>query len=194
MISFDKTYKQILSTACLNCLDPYFQPANRSLPNVGCCSYSPVFTLFELNACLMNNDEAFFRERIFANKDASIHDFEVIVHAKVNDAFYTTDVTSLSKIEIDDVKLGYSVCQFFKKGAGCQLYPSYKNATCRSFICMAIEENLTDIEQKRLSESAKNIQEEVKAFNRCYTKLFQRKGWNFHRYLDEIIAYFQKRF
>lgn len=193
MISFDTTYKQILSNACFNCCDAYFQPANPMLPKVGCCSYSPNFTLFELNACLKNNDEVFLREKIFANTNATIHDYEVIVHANVNEAFFTHDVSSLSKIEVDDLKLSYSICQFFKEGAGCQLHPSYKNATCRSFICLAVEQVLSDIEQRSLSEAIKNIQEEAKAFNRYYTSLFQRKGWNFHNHLDKIIAYFSKK-
>lgn len=194
MISFDSTHKQILSPSCVNCRDPYFQPADDTLLKVGCCSYSPVFTLFELNACIAHGEESFFREKIFANKHAMIRDFEVIVYAAVNEAFYKRNLSTFSKIEIDDVRLSYSVCQFFEDGIGCQLPPSFKNATCRSFICMTVEQCLTDIEQKALYQAAKNIQNEVKTFNDCYIKVFQEQRWNFHHHLDEIIAYFQNNF
>lgn len=190
MISFDKTHNQLLSAACLNCHDPYFAPANDSIPKVGCCSYSPVFSLFELNACIRRHDAQFFLDKIYHHPSATISDFAVTVHAQIHKSFFDLDLSSFSSIELTDTKLSYSVCQFFKDGVGCILHPTYKNAVCRSFICTTIEQQLSDIEQKLLTDTVKLIQEEAHSFNKHYIKLFQQKNWNFHNHIEQITAHF----
>ncbi|WP_216829166.1 hypothetical protein [Alkalihalobacterium elongatum] len=192
MIIYDKDNHQILSKACLNCADPYFQPAHSSLPTVGCCSYSPVISLFEIHQMLKLDDRDFFFHHIFNNTNATINDYNIVIHANVNPLFETENTDHLSSIKTSDLKLSYSICQFFKMNKGCSLLPSYKNATCRSFICSTVESQMDTYEQKDLSEWTRSIQLETKTFNDTHQNILQKRGITLSRNVEDVLFYLEQ--
>lgn len=191
MITFDKKDNQILTTACINCKDPYFAPAKATMIHAGCCSYSPVFSLHEINEILKNNGRDDFFRFIYTNAKATIMPYEVIVHAHVDPLFHKQKLDHLSTIDQDDIRLQYSVCQFFEPQKGCRLPPPYKNATCRSFICLTVEEQLDEAMKLKLKEWNTSIQKEVHAFNEKHRKTLQLKGFDLQNNVQEVVDYLQ---
>ncbi|MDE5411831.1 hypothetical protein [Alkalihalobacterium chitinilyticum] len=191
MIEIDKKQLQILSKACFNCSDSYFQPGHSSLPVIGCCSYSPVISLYEINQMVQQTDRNFFINTIYKNDNCTINDFNIIIHAHVHPLFEEENTDQLSSIELSDLKLSYSTCQFFERNKGCSLKPSYKNATCRSFICSTIEDQLDTEHQKHLSEWSRTIQLETKTFNDIHQAILKEKGLSLTKNVDTVLDYLE---
>ncbi len=191
MINFDSKNKQILTSACLKCIDPYFAPAQQNMIHAGCCSYSPVFGLFEIYQMVKDGKENYFMERIYQNKEATVFPFEIVIHADVNPLFHKQKVDHLTPIEKADLRLQYSVCQFFKPKKGCDLPASYKNATCRSFICLPVEENLDHRTQTQLKEWNAIIRKEVHTFVELHRNVLQLRGLNLLNNVTAVIEYLQ---
>ncbi|WP_209122669.1 hypothetical protein [Alkalihalobacillus sp. BA299] len=191
MIEYDQKNKQILSSACLSCSDPYFQPGHSSLPTVGCCSYSPIISLFEIHRMVKQNDTDFFINNIYNNPNRTVSEYHIIIHAHVHPRFQRQNTDQLSSIEKADLKLSYSICQFFERKNGCSLLPSYKNATCRSFICSSIEQQLDDHTQKQLLNWTRSIQLETKTFNTYHEKALKSKGLTLKNNVEAVISYLQ---
>ncbi|MEB1806750.1 MAG: hypothetical protein LPK26_05570 [Bacillaceae bacterium] len=191
MIEIDKNQRQILSKACFNCSDPYFQPGHSSLPVIGCCSYSPVISLYEIYQMVQQNDRNFFENVIYNNDNCTINDFNIIIHAHVHPHFQEKNTGQLSSIELSDLKLSYSTCQFFKSNKGCSLKPSYKNATCRSFICSTIENQLDTQHKKQLIEWSRTIQLETKMFNDTHQAILKEKSLSLTKNVDTVLNYLE---
>ena len=191
MITYDAKHKQLLTTACLNCKDPYFAPAKPTMMHVGCCSYSPVFSLFEIYKMLQDNNKEFFLESIYHHKSAEITPYEVVIHAKVDPLFEENKLEHLSTIEQEDIRLQYSVCQFFKPQKGCNLPPSYKNATCRSFICLTVEEKLNSHTKTEVKNWNILIQKEVNSFVKQHEKALKLRGINLQNNVISVLDYLQ---
>src|SRR5699024_794192 len=141
MINWDAHFKQLLSTQCQRCPDPYFAPLHHQLPHVGCCSHSPVFGLFEIYKMVKAGDRAFFVEQIYQNEHTVVDEYTLTVRAHIDPLYYEElPSNQMSPLEEEDFKLGFSRCSFFVEGKGCGLNPLYKPSTCRSFICSTIEQ------------------------------------------------------
>ncbi|WP_078428439.1 hypothetical protein [Alkalihalobacterium alkalinitrilicum] len=191
MIEYDKTNCQILSEACFNCNDPYFKPGHSNLPSVGCCSYSPVISLFEIYKMVKQKDYRFFMNEIYNNPNCTIYDDYIIIHAEVHPSFHQKKTDHLSDIEKDDLKLSFSTCQFFQMYKGCTLYPSYKNATCRSFICSTIESQLDDHTQKKMIEWTRTIQVEAQTFNSYHRRVLVKNKLSFKKNVAAVLTYLE---
>ncbi|MFC0472814.1 hypothetical protein ACFFHM_20585 [Halalkalibacter kiskunsagensis] len=194
MIEFDNTNKQILSQACLTCKDEYFQPPINNMPKVGCCSYSPTFYLYEI-AQMCRRDEQFFFQNILAHPTAEISPFSIKIHANTHPAYsqaVANNKQTLSKIEEDDLRLSYSTCQFFKKEEGCTLHPSFKNSVCRSFICLSIENSLTEKKKQTLLKWTKLIKNEEMTFQRVHEHELKQKDLTLLSNPIEVVHYFQQ--
>lgn len=191
MISFDAKYKQVLTSACLQCKDPYFAPAKSEMVHAGCCSYSPVFSLFEIYQMTKDGKQDFFLETIYNHKTATIMPYEVIIHAEVHPLFYEQKIDHLPQIEKDDLRLKYSVCQFFEPQKGCRLPASYKNSTCRSFICLTVEEQLNNEVQTQLKNWNTLIKQEVNDFVQHHRNELQQRRLNLQNNVQGLIVYLQ---
>ncbi|QOY35380.1 hypothetical protein AWH56_022250 [Anaerobacillus isosaccharinicus] len=189
MITFDSQYKQVLTSACLKCKDPYFAPAHPVMVHVGCCSYSPVFGLFEIYQMIKAGNSEFFMESIYHHRSATIMQYEIIINAEVSPLFYEQKINHLSPIEKDDIRLQYSVCQFFKQQKGCTLPATYKNSTCRSFICLTVEEQLDDQTQAELKKWNTLIKQEVNAFVEQHRLELQRRSLNLQTNVQGVVDY-----
>ncbi|WP_088105313.1 hypothetical protein [Halalkalibacter urbisdiaboli] len=187
MIIFDKTYNQLLTNACLTCQDEHFQPPIPELPVIGCCSYSPVFTLFEIHNMVKINEDFFYS--LYSHQAATIHPFTIFVEAEVHATFHLLDLSPYSKLERDDLKTSYSICQFFKNDQGCSLHPSFKNAVCRSFICTTVEDALSDNQKQQLAEWTNAIQKEVQYFLHVHKHELEKRSINLINEPDEVVAY-----
>ena len=194
MLIWDQKHKQLLSHDCRNCPDPFFAPYSEDLPHVGCCSYSPVFTLFEIYKMVQASEELFFWDRIYHNPNSTVKDYEIIVHAHVHSKFDEAkkEIGLSSKLEEEDFKLRFSVCQFFKDGKGCGLNPHFKNKVCRSFICPALEDRMEDSEKQHLEDHVKEIQAEVEGFLNVHETVLKQRGWTFADHMEEIVDYLEK--
>ncbi|HJV45058.1 MAG TPA: hypothetical protein VJ824_04940 [Bacillota bacterium] len=192
MIEWESQFKQILSDQCVNCSESYFAPYSNDLPHVGCCSYSPSFTLFEIYKMILCHSEEFFWEHIYRNPRRDLYDFKIIIRANVSNPFQQIDKTGLSIIQVDDLRLQFSICQFFVLGKGCGLNPAFKNETCRSFICHSVENQLSVEQSKDLNQWIREIQSEVKAFNTLYENFFRSKEWTFLNHMQDIVRYFRE--
>jgi hypothetical protein len=191
MIKFDNTNKQILSSACLTCEDEFFQPPIHDIPKVGCCSYSPTFYLYEI-ALMCRKDEQFFLDKILTNPHAEISPFSIKIHANVHPAYaFVSKKQARTKLEEDDIRLSYSICQFFKKEEGCTLHPSYKNSVCRSFICLTIENSLTEHMKHSLQKWTRIIKNEEMTFQREQELELKKRKINLKLNPTEVIHYFQ---
>lgn len=188
MITFDSQSKQVLTSACLKCKDPYFAPARPEMVHVGCCSYSPVFGLFEIYQMIKDGNSEFFMELIY-HHSATILPYEIIINAEINPLFYEQKINHLSQIEKDDIRLQYSVCQFFEQKKGCTLPPSYKNSTCRSFICLTVEEQLDDQTQIEIKKWTTLIKQEVNAFVEQHRPVLQSHGLNLQTNVQGVVDY-----
>ena len=189
MITFDSQYKQVLTSACIKCKDPYFAPAFPQMIHVGCCSYSPVFSLFEIYQMIKGGNTEFFIESIYSHQCATIMPYEIIINAEINPLFNKQKIDHLSSIEKDDIRLQYSVCQFFEQQKGCALPPTYKNSTCRSFICLTVEEQLDDQTQTELKKWNTLIKQEVNAFVEQHRLALQKRGLNLQTNVQDVIDY-----
>lgn len=126
MIHFDKTNRQILTSACLQCNDDCFQPPSKEVPKVGCCSYSPTFYLLEIKNMVQTN-EVFFQEYFLNHPAALIEPYSIKIPAIIHPMYNSRPIQQgLTKLEQDDLRQSYSICQFFKTNHGCTLDPSYK--------------------------------------------------------------------
>jgi hypothetical protein len=188
MITFDSQHKQIMTNACLKCKDPYFAPARPEM-HVGCCSYSPVFGLYEIYQMIKTGQVEFFIETIFQHRSATIMPYEIIIHAEVSPLFSEEKIDHLSPIEKDDIRLQYSVCQFFQPQKGCTLPPTYKNSTCRSFICLTVEEQLDEETQTELKKWNTVIKQEVHAFVEQHRTALQSRGLNLQTNVQGVVEY-----
>ncbi|WP_026671856.1 hypothetical protein [Alkalihalobacterium bogoriense] len=188
MITFEQQYKQILTPLCFHCPERYFAPAHDGIPHVGCCSYSPTFTLFELYQAIKEDKLESFKPYLQYN--FIIDDFEFKVPAIVDESFFTLDVSALSDSELEERKLPYSICQFFKKNQGCSLHPALKNATCRSFICPTAEDTLQHDQQQQVEAWVKLIQDEARSFNNKHKAILSERNLTLAENLVEIISYF----
>lgn len=189
MISFDKDNKQILSNFCLSCIDPYFSTRGSNTEKTGCCSYSPVFTLYEIHQMVKADDTAFFLNDIYHNDTNTVYPYEIKIHANVHPSYFTLQVANLTKIERDDTKVRHSTCQFFQPNRGCTLKPSYKNSVCRTFICSAIEDKLDTDRKKDLDAWSRTLQMESKYFHEYHKNVLLSKGKDLLANVDEIIDY-----
>lgn len=192
MISFDPQAKQILTPFCRQCPDEQFAPVDETLPHVGCCTYSPTFTLFEIYKMIKAEQLDFFIEQIYNNPHRTLQEFEITIHAHVAAIFFKLDHSGLSKKEYEEKKLRYSVCQFFAHNKGCTLPPAFKTSICRTFICFAVEQRLDKNMQQQLTAWSKQIQQEAKQFNSMHTQLLREKGWNLSEHLSQIVNYLAK--
>lgn len=191
MLTYDNKNKQILTSICRNCPDEYFAPKHPSLPHVGCCSYSPVFTLFEIYKMLKENQKEFFIDQIYHNKSNTIRPYEIVIHANVHSLYDECDIQGQSALEIEDTILGYSVCQFFEADKGCSLYPPFKTSVCRSFICSTIEENLSEVKKQELLTWVKGIRSEAEEFNLKHQTILQERKWNLLNNLAQVLNYLE---
>lgn len=190
MIDWDSDFKQIMTSLCRSCPEDYFAPYRKELEHVGCCSYSPVFTLFEIWKMIKSGQTDFFIEKIYNNPYRSLGDYEIVIHAHVNEAYNRfAEGKLLSKMEEEDMKLKFSVCQFFVRGKGCGLNPLYKNSVCRSFICSAVEDKLDQASRLQLGQWARQIRTEAEGFNEQHKEILKRKEWNLRSHSTQILEY-----
>lgn len=190
MISWDSKNKQILTTLCRQCPDEYFAPYFSNSPHVGCCSYSPTFGLFEIYNMVKAGQRDFFLTTIYENERAEITEEGILVHADVDPRYQELAQRQLLPIqEAEDLRLRFSICQFFVQGKGCGLPAAFKNSTCRSFICLAVEESLSDREQQQLINWAKEIRAEVDEFVQRHRVVLKEKGWTFPNDIQPILDY-----
>ncbi|RXI97895.1 hypothetical protein DS745_16195 [Anaerobacillus alkaliphilus] len=191
MITFDTNYKQILTNACLHCRDPYFLPANPTFIHAGCCSYSPVLGLFEIYQMIKDGNREYFINTIYNHKAATIKPYEIIIHANVHPQFDQLSLNHLSHIEKADIRLQYSVCQFFEPQKGCGLPGNYKNTTCRSFICLSVEDQLDEQRKSQLKKWNTLIYQEVKTFVKQHRKALQSFGMNLQTDVQSVLNYLE---
>lgn len=192
MIDWDSEFKQIMTSLCRSCPDDYFAPYSKQMEHVGCCSYSPIFTLFEIWKMVKSEQVDFFMEQIYNNPCRTLGDYDIVIHAYVHDAYeQSMEGKPLFETEEDDMRIKFSVCQFFKRGKGCGLNPFYKNSVCRSFICSAVEDKLDQASKLQLSQWARQIRTEADGFHEQYKKLFKEKGWSLRSHVTEILEYFR---
>jgi hypothetical protein len=191
MLTYDKKNKQILTSICRSCPDEYFVPKHPSLLHVGCCSYSPVFTLFEIHKMLKENQKEFFIDEIYYNDSNTIRPFDIVIHSTVHSLFDEADIKGKSTLEIEDIKLGYSVCQFFKVNKGCSLHPPFKTSVCRSFICSTIEESLSEIKKQEMLTWVKGIRSEAEEFNLKHQAILQEQNLNLINNLEQVLNYLE---
>ena len=161
--------------------------------HVGCCSYSPVFSLFEIYQMMKDGNRDIFMEMFYGQKAATIKPYEITVHAEVHSLFDKQSVDSLSSIEKEDLRLQYSVCQFFEPQKGCSLPANYKNATCRSFICLTIEDQLDDEAKVQLKEWNTNIHQEVHSFVKEHQRVLEQKGINLQNNVHAVLDYLEQQ-
>ncbi|WP_100372933.1 hypothetical protein [Bacillus sp. FJAT-45037] len=164
MVNFDKINRQLLTNACLTCQDPHFQRPTDKMPHVGCCSYSPIFSLFELHKIVMKDSSFFFH--LLNDENSHLNAYDIRVNAWIHPEYTTYQDRSLSKMEKEDVKISYSICRFFEEGTGCTLSPTFKNATCRSFICTTVEDSLDQSHKNQFFSWVKTIQTEAYSFHK----------------------------
>ncbi|WP_100398646.1 hypothetical protein [Bacillus sp. FJAT-44742] len=188
MITIDKDNKQITAAACVRCPDPFFQRGEDVLEKVGCCSYSPVFTLFEIKK-MADRDKNFFYETIYKHPKAIVSSFSIKIEAEVNPAFKKVNTSSMLPMEKEDTKLSYSTCQFFVSNQGCGLPSGYKTSVCRSFLCCTVEESLSKERKEEMNDWIFYIQEEVKAFNRSHEQKLKSKGWTLQEQPSMVVDY-----
>ncbi len=187
----DQQNNQILSPLCSNCPEPYFKKAHPDLPNAGCCSYSPTFSLFELWK-MVQKDERFVR-RLFELPTAEVLETEVKVHAHVHEGYSDRDdLSSLSPIEQSDLIERYSVCVFLRNGKGCMLDASFKNAVCRSFICPSVEATLSNELLHEIQAAIHAIQHEAKQFHTTCKQVLQELGLSLKKDHDEVIRFLKQ--
>lgn len=191
MLTYDTKDKQILTSICRNCPDPYFAPKHPSFPHVGCCSYSPVFTLFEIYKMLKADQKEFFLGHIYTNTSNSIRPYEIVIHANVHSLYDEIDQKDKSTTEIEDTRIGFSICQFFEEGKGCTLHPPFKTSVCRSFICSTVEERLSAFEKEKLLNEVKSIKSEAEEFKVKHRIGLQKKKWNLQDNLPDLLNYLE---
>lgn len=204
---WDKKSKQLLSGVCRACPEPHFQRRSPELPHIGCCAYEPVFTLFEIYKMIAADATDFFLKQIYENPLNEIHAYEIVAGATIHPLFYKQpegELTSPAQrydqlrqsphtmYKAVDERLAYAVCQFFVDGKGCGLAPQYKTSICRSFICSAIEERLSTVERKKLSDWQRTIRDEAEPFHREHRNILMQKGWTLTENIENIIDYFQR--
>jgi hypothetical protein len=190
MIQWDETYKQLLTGYCIQCPENYYAPYSSELPHVGCCSYSPSFSLFEIHQMVKSEQTDFFWKTIYNQSNRTLAEFKIIIHARIAESYSQLDKTGLSPMQEEDLRLKFSVCQFFVPNKGCGLDPRFKNKTCRSFICSAVEERLSTEEVEDMTRKAALIRTEVENFNSFHEGVLRGRGWNFIHHMDKIINYF----
>jgi hypothetical protein len=191
MISYDERHKQILSPLCRKCPDEYFSPIDQRIPHVGCCSYSPVFTLFDIHKMLKDGQRAFFLEKIYNNESNTIRPYNIVIHANVHPLFDDYDTSTLSDIEREDIKIKFSVCQFFEAGKGCGLPPQFKTDICRSFICSTVEEQISHEKMDQLTQWIKRIKQETSQFNTKHQNILSDKGLDIKMQLHDVLDYLE---
>jgi hypothetical protein len=188
VINFDKTNRQLLTSACLSCNEPHFSRPIEELPHVGCCSYSPVFSLFELSK-VATEDPSFYFELV--NQDANtVNDYTIRINAWIHPAYQKNDHSlKRSTIEQEDLKISYSICRFFKENQGCTLKPSFKNAVCRSFICSTVEDRLATDEKSHLLEWVQDIQSEATSFHRKHETILKERRMSLKEHPNQVFSY-----
>jgi hypothetical protein len=193
MIHYDQINDQILTPLCRQCPEEYFKPLTDQIPHVGCCSYSPVFTLFEVYKIIKEDQIPFFLENIYHNPKATIFPYEIEVHARVHLSFEQYDSSSFTQIEKEDLRIKFSVCQYFEQGKGCGLPPLFKTSVCRSFICSSVEERLDRDEKRKFTLYVRKIRSEASQFNLLHKKRLVEKGINFVHHLPQVLDYLKKQ-
>ncbi|MBU8907986.1 hypothetical protein [Desertibacillus haloalkaliphilus] len=191
MIYYDNTYKQILTPVCRECPDDYFSCRAKGLPDVGCCSYSPTFTLFELYK-IVKDQRYDLIDRLSRNHNVTWNRYEVIVHANIDTSFFEIDLSPLSTIEQDDLKLQHSVCQFFIEGKGCGLDPTYKTSVCRSFFCTTVEDRLSLDEGVQIGAAVKEIKADAEMFNNFHERELKIRNVTLKDNFGEVINYLKE--
>jgi hypothetical protein len=204
---WEEESKQLLSTVCRCCPEPHFQRRSPELLHIGCCAYEPVFTLFEIYKMVVAGEEDFFLEQIYYNPKNTVYDYEIVAGAYIHPLFYQripeeeeSPAERYEKLrqsphtayQAVDERLAYAVCQFFVDGKGCGLNPQFKTSICRSFICGAIEDRLTDEERAQLAVWQRAIREEAEPFHRRHQAILRERGWTLPQHVDSIIDYFKK--
>lgn len=179
-----------MTSLCCACPEKYFAPYDNTQEHVGCCSYSPEFSLFEIGKMVKAGQTDYFMNEIYRNSSQTTKDYSIIIHAYINGAYEALKKgVHFSEMEESDLVLKFSVCQFFVSGKGCGLNPYFKNTTCRSFICSAVEEQLDQAGKEMLQESVRLIREEADAFNAYHQNKLKKEGWNLRGHIDQILEY-----
>ncbi|MFC0560673.1 hypothetical protein ACFFH4_16945 [Halalkalibacter alkalisediminis] len=127
---------------------------------------------------------------ILKHPKAETFAYSIKVHANVHPTYQQTSQEHLSKLEKDDLKLSYSTCQYFDNG--CSLDPSYKNAVCRTFICMTIENSLDEKHKKLLHKWTKTFSKEEMDFQVKHETKLKQRGINLIETPAKVIKYFQE--
>ncbi len=128
---------------------------------------------------LQNGLEEFLIESIYNNSNHTINPYEIIIHANVHPKFKEHELTGKSKIQIEDIKINYSICQFFQEKKGCTLDPLLKNYVCRSFICPTVEDLLPKDLIAIVEEGTTSITKEVHQFNSLHKQILKERKLNF---------------
>ncbi|WP_027414802.1 hypothetical protein [Aneurinibacillus terranovensis] len=206
-IDWDETNLQILSSMCRKCPEPHFQPRTPELPQIGCCAYEPVFTLFEIYKMVSSGEEEFFLHSIYPNPKNTVYDYEIIAGGNIHPLFYKKQPgqtetpyerheslkksVSTAYLAVDE-RLGYTMCQFFEEENGCGLPPAFKTSICRSFMCCSIEKALTEEERVLLDDWRRRIREEAETFHRKHKEVLQGKGISLGGNVLDIIGYLKQ--
>jgi hypothetical protein len=177
---------------CRQCPDEYFTPIDQRIPHVGCCSYSPVFTLFNIHKMLKEGQKEFFLDKIYYNKSNTIRAYNIVIHAEIDPLLDNYDTTTLSTMEIEDIKIKFSVCQFFVEGKGCGLPPQFKTDICRTFICTTIEDQLSVQKKAQLTKWIKDIKQETSEFNIKHQDILSTRGMNLMDRLHDVMNYLEQ--
>jgi hypothetical protein len=134
----------------------------------------------------------FFLDRIYNNKSNTIRSYNIVIHAETDPLFDNYDTTTLSSIEKDDIKIKFSVCQFFVEEKGCGLPPQFKTDICRSFICTTIEDQLSDENKEQLTRWVKGIKQETSEFNIKHQDILSTRGMNLMDQLHDVMDYLEQ--
>lgn len=141
---------------------------------------------------VQQNQQTFFLETIYYNDLNIIKPYEIIVPANVHPEYFRHQTSQLNSMEQEDLKVSYSVCQFFRQGQGCDLNPHFKTAVCRTFICSTIEDKLSGLEQSDLIAWVKQIKHEATTFQAKHQAVLQAKEWELTNALPQILDYFEQ--
>ncbi|KHF40445.1 hypothetical protein [Halalkalibacter okhensis] len=141
---------------------------------------------------MINKDEAFFLKHILHHPKALLSPYHITVQAQVHSDYERVFwKESLSKLEADDLRHSYSICQFFKNEKGCSLHPSFKNSVCRSFICLSIEARLNEDERESLHSWTQMIKHEEMLFQRTHEQALMDLGINLLSDPSAVMDYFK---
>ncbi|WP_018922348.1 hypothetical protein [Salsuginibacillus kocurii] len=174
MVQYDKSNKQLLTSACIQCPDVEFTRRDKELEEIGCCSHSPTFGLGEIQHMLVWEGKEEVERQLVYREGSELSPYSVMVNAFVAPSYHKEDTRNLNQIEKADLKLSYSTCQFFVSQQGCSLSPHYKPSVCRSFICSTVENQLESADKQAMNQAAKEIR---KSSNETHDRLKKLLKW-----------------